>query len=128
MESTGYHFEGALNRLGGDEELFRELMIYFVEDAPELLHAIQVGLAAGNAGGIRRAAHSLRGLAANFDAEQAMMLAGSIEQIASKGDSESVAPLLADLEAEVQSLRDVLSRYPYPLQSTRPSSPKRNGR
>ena len=55
METTGYQFAGALKRLGGDEELFRELATYFIEDAPKLLHVIRVELPAGNAEPIYRA-------------------------------------------------------------------------
>ena len=85
-------------------------MSYFIEDAPELLKTIEAGLAAGSAESIRRAAHSLRGLAANFDAEEAMAIACSIEQMASKGDSQWVPSALAHLAVEVRSLRDVPGR------------------
>ena len=109
METISHRFAGALKRLGGDEELFQELMSYFIQDAPGLLEDIQVGVTVGNAESIRRAAHSLRGLAANFDAEQAIIIAASIEQIATKGDLEMVPEAFAHLQVEIQSLGDVLN-------------------
>jgi HPt (histidine-containing phosphotransfer) domain-containing protein len=109
MESKS-QFAAALKRLGGDEQLFRELATYFIEDADELLKAIRSGLATHSAEHIKRASHSLRGLAANFDAESIVAIAGSIEEMARKGELEMGAAV-ADLEAEVQSLRDVLKGY-----------------
>ena len=50
--------------------------------------AIRLGLATGIAEHIERASHSLRGLAANFDAESIVAIAGSIEEMARKGELE----------------------------------------
>jgi len=111
VKVKGCELGGALKRLGGDEELFEELVTYFIEDAPGLLKAVRLGLAAGSGPMVHRAAHSLRGLAANFDAEQVMRLAGSIEQMASQGDLLQVVAPLASLDSEVQSLRDSLQEY-----------------
>lgn len=111
MASYGCRFPGALRRLGGDMDLFRELAAYFIEDAPELLRAIHAGLAAGNSQDVQRAAHSLRGLMANFDAEQAMAFASSIEQLTEKGQLPLVPTALAHLESEVRSLRGALQEY-----------------
>ncbi len=109
MESAS-QFAAALKRLGGDEQLFRDLATYFIEDADELLEAIRSGLATGIAEHVARASHSLRGLAANFDAESIVVIAGSIEDMARKGQLDMGAAV-ADLEAEVRSLRDVLKSY-----------------
>jgi HPt (histidine-containing phosphotransfer) domain-containing protein len=110
MENRG-QFAAALQRLGGDGQLFQELATYFMEDAGELLEAIRLGLAAGNAQHVERAAHSLRGLAANFEAEQIVTTGMSIEQMASRGELQAVPPVLRDLEAEVQSLQGILQDY-----------------
>ncbi len=111
METGTYQFSGALKRLGGDEELFRELAAYFIEDAPELLRAIHAGLAAGSAQQIHHAAHTLRGLIANFDAEQAVAFARSIEHLCDTGELQSVPTALAHLEIEVHSLRAALREF-----------------
>lgn len=111
METGEYQFLGALKRLGGDEELFGELAAYFIDDAPELVRAIHAGLAAGSGQDIRRTAHSLRGLFANFDAEQGMAFAESIEHLCAKGELQLVPTALAHLEIEVHSLRDALQEF-----------------
>jgi HPt (histidine-containing phosphotransfer) domain-containing protein len=119
MEISGYRFAATLKRLEGDQRLFQELAVYFIEDAPALLQAIRAGVASGNAGDSQRAAHSLRGLLANFDAEQA--LAGSVEDLCGNGELQRVPEALAPLEMEVQSLRDALRQFtPQSLAAARP--------
>lgn len=104
MDIDSHCFDVALQRLAGDQKLFRELTLYFTEDAPVLLQALRKGLAAGNAESVRRAAHSLRGLAANFDAEQAVTIAAFIEQMACEGNLRSVSAALLNLEVKIRSL------------------------
>jgi HPt (histidine-containing phosphotransfer) domain-containing protein len=122
MKTISSHFAGTLKRLGGDEDLFCELACYFVEDAPELLHTIHEALTAGSAPGIQRAAHSLRSLVANFDAEQATAIASGLEQMGAKGDLVAVPAALAGLEVEVQSLLETLREYA--AQAAPPIRPK----
>lgn len=111
MDMADGQFAGALRRLGGDEELLQELVNFFMEDAPRLLQAIRDGLGTERAERVHRAAHSLRGLAANFDAEQAMTAAGAIEKMASKGELQLIPPAVAHLEGQIQSLCDKMHAY-----------------
>ena len=110
MENAG-QFATALQRLGGDEQLFQELATYFIEDADELLKAIRGGFAAGDAETVGRAAHSLRGLAANFEAVQVVSVATLMERMASRGDFQAIPSVLLDLEIEVRSLQGMLKGY-----------------
>src|SRR5438876_10634654 len=59
-----------LARVGGDHQLLAEISRLFVDDAPEHLQRIKAALDAGDSGSLRRAAHALRGAAANFGADQ----------------------------------------------------------
>jgi len=83
-----------------------------VEDAPKLIAAIHQGLASDSSEEVARAAHSLRGLAANFDAEKIMAVAASIEQMARKAELQPVSAALANLEVEVQTLLRALDVHP----------------
>ncbi len=111
MDTASHQFAGALMRLCDDKELFQELILYFREDAPRLLAAIRAGSAAGSDATVVRAAHSLRGLLASFDAEKAMAIAGSIEELAGRVEPQSMSRALAELEIEIQSLQRALNRY-----------------
>ena len=57
-----------LARVGGDRELLVEISRLFVDDAPAHLQKIRVAIEARDGESLRRAAHGLKGAAANFDA------------------------------------------------------------
>ena len=62
-------FAAIMRRLENDRELFHNFVKIFDEDAPKLLQSILSAAACEDLTTIRRAAHALRGLAANFDAK-----------------------------------------------------------
>jgi two-component system, sensor histidine kinase and response regulator len=51
----------ALERLGGDEDLLRELCQIFLEESPKLLRTLRQAALAGDADAVMRAAHSFKG-------------------------------------------------------------------
>ena len=61
-------FAATMRRLDYDVQLFQNIIEIFDEDSPRLLEAIESAMANNDANAIRRAAHALRGLAANFEA------------------------------------------------------------
>ena len=71
----------ALERVGGDEELLREIAGLFLEDYPSLMTKIEHAVAAHDAHNLERAAHSLKGSIANFGSEAAYQAALDLEQI-----------------------------------------------
>jgi HPt (histidine-containing phosphotransfer) domain-containing protein len=107
----GFQFDRALKRLGGDEELFQELATFFIEDAPGLIETIREGLHRGETRSVQRAAHSLKGLLANFDAEDAVATALSIELSIGTGNMEVIPGALETLQTEVQALEEALLPY-----------------
>lgn len=97
--------KGALDRLGGDLQLLKEMAAFFVQDSPELLETIQREKVGEEA---TRAAHSLRGLASNFGAEQIMESAMRLESTATSAEGRERA--LAQLEADLPKLIDELQQ------------------
>ncbi|MDQ3331742.1 MAG: response regulator, partial [Planctomycetota bacterium] len=98
----------ALERLGDDEQLFRELATYFQEDSATELSRIEEGIAKDDWPAVRIAAHSLKGLAANFSARSTTEAAREMEEAANEGDGERVKSLLDRVRNEVERLRDAL--------------------
>ena len=94
----------ALNRLGGNRELLRDLIGFFADDAPKLLAQITAGLQADDARQVQLAAHSLVGLVANFEALPSKAVAAQMEMHARAGELTAAANLLPELEANIQSL------------------------
>jgi two-component system, sensor histidine kinase and response regulator len=106
-----FDYDGALKRLGGDEELFREIAQFFLEDSPGLIDQLRSALAVRDATSAERAAHSLKGLAGNFGAKQAVETALAIEVLAKDGKLAETRPLLEPLEQEMATLQQALKGY-----------------
>jgi CheY-like chemotaxis protein len=102
---------GALARLGGDEALLRELIRLFQEDAVVLVRRIRKEIAEGDADAATRAAHNLRGLAANFDDLRTISAAGAVEQAAKRSELAEALRLVPELEASLDALQAALARY-----------------
>ncbi len=75
-----------LARVGGDRELLAEISRLFVDDAPRHLAKIRQALDARDGESLRRAAHGLKGAAANFDAEGVVGAARALEEIGRTGE------------------------------------------
>ncbi len=74
-----------LARVGGDDQLLREIVGLFLEDAPRLFQDIRKALASGDAEGLRVAAHGLKGAAANFGANRVSEIALQLEMLGRDG-------------------------------------------
>jgi HPt (histidine-containing phosphotransfer) domain-containing protein len=114
--NTGFPGNGldrdlALSRVGGDAELLKEIAALFMEDYPNVLAEIRAAAARGDANGVERAAHGLKGSVANFGAQAAVDAAFQLEQMGRAGDlgrvSEAIDALARSLDAlgpELQAL------------------------
>ena len=58
----------ALARMAFDQQLFGEMVELLRDDGPQRLRELQAALDEGDLTRVRHAAHSLKGLAANFNA------------------------------------------------------------
>ena len=111
LPGGGLDRELALSRVGGDAELLKEIAALFLEDYPKVLGEIRAAAARGDAQGMSRAAHGLKGSVANFGARTAVAAALALEQVGRDGDlagaRESLEKLeraLAELRVELQAL------------------------
>jgi CheY-like chemotaxis protein len=87
-----------LARVGGDRQLLAEISRLFIDDAPRHLEHIRTALDAHDAEALRRAAHGLKGAAANFDAEGVVTAARTLEEMGREsdfGDQETAWHILA---------------------------------
>ncbi len=106
-----FNYQRSVARLGGDAVLFREIVELFLEDAPALLVQAHRSLASGDALTLERAAHSLKGLAANLDAVTVVSAAQSIEQHAQQKDLSLAGACLPELAKRLQSLQAALAKF-----------------
>jgi CheY-like chemotaxis protein len=70
-----------LARMGGDEELMRDVVQLFLTDCPERLAAIRAAIDRGDAVRLRGEAHTLKGAAASLSAAELAEAARALEQI-----------------------------------------------
>src|SRR5712692_6510593 len=101
----------ALSRMGGDDELLREIAGLFLEEYPELLARLAAAVSDHDAQTVERAAHSIKGSVANFGAQSAFQAALELEQMGRAEKlvdaSEQLSALeraLASLHAELEAL------------------------
>ena len=104
-------FDGAMKRLGNDEDLYREFVGFYDEDARKLLSKIEQSAEAGNATALRHTAHSLKGLAANLGAVEVVEASLFLEKAGADQLFEELPKRLADLRTAMQRADQVLSKY-----------------
>ncbi|MDX1963681.1 MAG: response regulator [Pirellulales bacterium] len=103
----------SLDRLGGDQQLLGNLITFFYEDFPGLLDEMRGAVRRHDWVRAHRAAHSLKGLVANFGAERCQSVLQEMElqsQIASP-DPEFLTKILNDVEQEVSHLAAALVEH-----------------
>ncbi len=100
-----------LERLGGDAEMLREVAELFRQDAAQLLVDLEDALACGDAPRIKRSAHSLKGSAGLFAAEEVTATAQELENLGESGDLTSGRVVFERLTPQVAGA----SFPPWPL-------------
>ncbi|MFO0341091.1 MAG: Hpt domain-containing protein, partial [Acidobacteriota bacterium] len=104
--------EGALiERLLGNEQLARLVVNAFLLDVPAQLLLLEQALDAGDIASSARAAHSIRGAAANAGSDSLVPIARQIEQALNNGDIVFGKELLPELAGRFLSLRPRLERF-----------------
>ena len=91
----------ALERVGGDEQLLREIAGICLDECPALLADIQAAVARKDGVELRRAAHTLKGSMAVFGADAVHEAAWGLEQAGRDGDWGAAGPGLAALESRL---------------------------
>ena len=107
-----FEWESALENVGGDGAMLRELAEIFFVECPKLMEQIREHIASADGPELRRAAHTLKGSAHVFGAEEAADAAHRLEEIGREGfDGElSRTEAFADAEEALALLEDEVAR------------------
>lgn len=101
----------ALDLVGGDEGLFREVLAAAVEENQELLEQIDEAIAARDSVTAKRLAHTIKGGARAIAAEETAEIAASMEARFHDGDLEAGGQQMQDLrDAIAQLVEAVIAR------------------
>jgi len=106
-----FDLAGTLRRLGGDTNLLSDLVQLYNEDSPALLERLQAGVNAQRSDEVRHAAHSLRGLAANFGASPLTQSLLQLEKAATEGRMHEAASLVENVGQESARLQATLALH-----------------
>ncbi len=101
---------GMMSRLMDDEELARMVMAGFLDDIPRQITVLKRCLDAGDAPGVERQAHSIRGAAANVGGEALSLAVFEVEKAGTAGDLAAARDCLAGLEAQFERLRQAITK------------------
>ncbi|HEX3353150.1 MAG TPA: response regulator [Terriglobales bacterium] len=93
-----------LDRLGGDEDLLRELCQIFVRESPKHLRKLRQAIDDIDADGVMRAAHSLKGELGYLGAVEASQAAQQLEDMGNQKNLAQASETLIVLEREVAGL------------------------
>lgn len=102
-EERLFSFEDLRQRVGGDEEIAKEILVATVADSAQLMSDIESALARRDHDTLRRVSHSLKGCVANVSAESLVERAREVERAASAGDEDACV-------ASVPRLRETFDR------------------
>jgi signal transduction histidine kinase/DNA-binding response OmpR family regulator/HPt (histidine-containing phosphotransfer) domain-containing protein len=100
----------ALNRVGGSEEILRELVELFRTECPKQMIDIQQQHAVRDLPALGRAAHTLKGSVAIFAAQPAYEAALRIEKMGRSGDASNFDEAWHDLQSAIDRLMAALDK------------------
>jgi HPt (histidine-containing phosphotransfer) domain-containing protein len=98
-----------LERLDGDEEIFKEIIETFLEDAPNQIEKLKKALQEADANRVERQAHLLKGAALNIGGNGLQAAARELEVAGNKGDLTKAQSLVATLDQEFEKLKGALA-------------------
>lgn len=105
-----FNEEEFMRRLLGDKKLAQLILTGFLKDIPVQIEILQEQLAEGQAEGIRRQAHTIKGAAANVSAANLRAAAHELE-VAGKEEKLELAPsMMTRLENEFKRVKSVIGK------------------
>ena len=100
-KGSNFHFTVSFG-IQTNKKDFSDIQYAFLrEDYPDMIRVIKKEIKEGNADGLRRTAHALKGMLGNFQAESAMEMAYNFEKTGLNGDLGEAENRCSQLEDEV---------------------------
>jgi HPt (histidine-containing phosphotransfer) domain-containing protein len=103
-----FDLQKALDVVGGDKALFKEIADIFIKGLPEHTANIRKAIAEKNIQEVEQTAHSLKGSIGNFAAATSHEAVYRIERMGKEGTLEGADAALSGLEEELEKLSAAL--------------------
>ena len=97
-----------LAKIGGDDNLFRELIGLFLDRRDAMIANIQRAIAGGDSAALQHAAHTLKGSAANLCAATVAQVASELEAVGRRGHLDEANAHFVKLQDAVHQLVETL--------------------
>ncbi len=110
-DSSPFNLDAAMEQLGGERELFRQMVRFFFSDGLKLLPEIRAAAGAGDATAIERKAHRLKGTVLYLGAKAATAAVADVEVLGRSGDLIGAARAICSMETEMTRLAEALRPY-----------------
>jgi len=99
-----------IKKIYDDEEILRETVKVFLEDAPQTVELLAEAITAGDSKNVKMYAHKLRGLARHVAARKLSDMLYPLETKAREAELEGAEVLFADIRTEFDKLKSFLSQ------------------
>lgn len=106
LYKAGVDVNGALDRLGGDKELYEELLQTFKNDTH--FHEMETALKAQDAGAAFSAAHAMKGEVGNMGFSRVYEVLNPLVEKLRAGDLSGTDELLEDVREAYQTLMEAI--------------------
>jgi two-component system sensor histidine kinase/response regulator len=103
--------DAAIDRLGGDLELYKDLAARFLDDTAGTRRTLETAYERRDAASLHRAAHSLKGLAASVGAVGVAGVLGELEALGRADDFDQVPSVWQRFQSEMAATADQLAIY-----------------
>jgi len=100
-----------MERVLGDEELAKELIMSFLEDTPAQIGNLKEMIEAGVVADAERLAHSIKGASANLGGDALRAASYEVEKAAKTGNCDSAMKLVPELERQFELFREEMRRF-----------------
>ncbi len=102
--------DGALGRMDGDRNLLLKVLSMFAMDYSDAHNEIKEKLKNGDMEAAKQRAHSVKGAASNFGAEELCIVAEKLVNEIEKGDRDNFNHLVSDFEIKLQRVLTAIQR------------------
>lgn len=110
-ESAVLDIERGIKQVGGDVDMYRELLGDFVEELPGRLQTIEDIFARKDLAGLSRAAHNLKGIAANLGASELSQFAQRLDKQSVEGYTEALDHLIGEIKLTGNKLMETSNNF-----------------
>jgi CheY-like chemotaxis protein/HPt (histidine-containing phosphotransfer) domain-containing protein len=103
--------KGLMARMMDDGELARTVVEGFLADIPRQIEELRCFVAAGDAQGVQRQAHTIKGASANVGGESLRAAALAMEEAGKARDLHAVKACMAELDVQFDLLKKAMERH-----------------